>query len=191
MLAFASNIRMSKIGKKPIVIPEGVTIDVKENVISVKGKNAELSVPILSGINVELKDGELIFSPSGKDKQIISNWGTLRALVQNAVNGASKNFTKTLIIEGVGYRASIEGTELVLSLGYSHQIKFPMPEGVNITVEKNSVIISGPEKELVGEVAAKIRRFRKPEPYKGKGIRYSDEVVRRKAGKKAVGAGGV
>lgn len=191
MLAFASNIRMSKIGKKPIVIPEGIAVEVKEDVISVKGKNAELSVPVLSGINVELKDGELIFSPSGKDKQTISNWGTLRALVQNAVDGASKNFTKTLIIEGVGYRASIEGAELVLSLGYSHQIRFPMPEGVNITVEKNSVIISGPEKELVGEVAAKIRRFRKPEPYKGKGIRYSDEVVRRKAGKKAVGAGGI
>ena len=182
---------MSKIGKKPIVIPDGVTVEVKESVISIEGKNAELSVPILAGINVELKDGELIFSPSGKDKQTISNWGTLRALVQNAVDGASKNFTKTLIIEGVGYRASIEGTELVLSLGYSHQIKFPIPESVSIAVEKNSIVISGPEKELVGEVAAKIRKFRKPEPYKGKGIRYSDEVVRRKAGKKAVGAGGI
>ena len=182
---------MSKIGKKTSVIPEGVTVDIKEDVISIKGKNAELSVPRLSGITVELKDDKLMFSPMGKDKQTTSNWGTLRALVQNAVDGASENFTKTLIIEGVGYRANLEGTELVLSLGFSHQIKFPIPEGVEMTVEKNSIKISGPEKELVGEVAARIRRFRKPEPYKGKGIRYSDEVVRRKAGKKAVGAGGI
>jgi len=182
---------MSKIGKKPIVIPEGVTVEVKESVISIKGKNAELSVPMLAGINAQLKDGELVFSPSDKDKQTISNWGTLRALTQNAIYGASENFTKTLIVEGVGYRANIEGTELVLGLGFSHQIKFPIPEGVNITAEKNSIVISGPQKALVGEVAAKIRSFKKPEPYKGKGIRYSDEVVRRKAGKKAVGTGGV
>ena len=179
---------MSKIGKKPIVIPEGVAVEVKESVITIKGKNAELSVPMLAGINAELKDGELVFSPSGKDKQTLSNWGTVRALTQNAIYGAGEDFKKTLIIEGVGYRASVEGKELVLGLGFSHQIKFPIPEGVNITVEKNSVIITGPEKALVGEVAAKIRSFRKPEPDKGKGIRYSDEIVRRKAGKKAVGA---
>ena len=182
---------MSRIGKKPITIPEGVVIDLKEDVISIKGKNAELSVPILAGIKVELKDNELTFSPKDKDKQTVSNWGTLRALTQNAIDGSIENFVKTLIIEGVGYKAVIEGTELVLNLGFSHQIKFPIPKDVSVVVEKNSVIISGPGKELVGEVAAKIRRFKKPEPYKGKGIRYSDEVVRRKAGKKAVGAGGV
>jgi len=182
---------MSKIGKKPIVIPEGVTIEIKEGVIKIKGKNAELGVPMLAGVSVEMKDGELVFSPSDDSKQTMSNWGTLRALTQNAILGAVEDFEKILIIEGIGYRGNIEGNDLILSLGYSHTIKFPIPEGVKIEVDKQKITIRGAHKALVGEVSAKIRSFRKPEPYKGKGIRYSDEIVRRKAGKKAVGTIGI
>jgi large subunit ribosomal protein L6 len=181
---------MSKIGKKPIDIPEGVSVEIKDNKIEVKGKNATLGVAKLAGVSVEKKENQIVFLPKNGEKQTISNWGTLRALVQNAIEGALENFTKQLIIEGVGYRASMEGQELVLGLGYSHQIRFSTPEGVSIEVSKNTITISGADKALVGEIAAKIRSFRKPEPYKGKGIRYSDEIVKRKAGKKAVSAGG-
>jgi len=181
---------MSRIGIKPVVIPEGVTVEIKEGKVEVKGKNATLSVPTLAGISIEKKEDSLVFTPSNKTKQIVSNWGTMRSLVQNAVIGASENFSKELVIEGVGYRANVEGSDLVLGLGYSHQIKFPIPDGIDIKVDKNTITISGASKENVGEAAAKIRSFRKPEPYKGKGIRYSDEKVRRKAGKKAVGAEG-
>jgi len=180
---------MSRIGKKPVEIPEGVTVLVKDNHLEVKGENATMTVPSLSGVNVEIKDGHVSFSPKDNNKQTTSNWGTMRALTQNAVLGASENFKKELIVEGVGYKVNIEGKKLVLNLGYSHVIEFSVPEGIEITAEKNTVSISGADKAQVGETAAKIRAFRKPEPYKGKGIRYSDEVVRRKAGKKAVGAG--
>jgi len=182
---------MSRIGKNPVIIPDGVTVEIKKDLIEIKGSNATLSVPRLKGISIESKDNQLIFSPEKTDKQTTSNWGTLRALVQNAVKGAVEDFTKELIIEGVGYRANLEGNVLVLGLGYSHPIKFAIPEGIKIEVNKNKLNITGYDKAVVGEVAAKIRSFRKPEPYKGKGIRYSDEVVHRKAGKKAVGAGGV
>lgn len=182
---------MSKIGIKPIVIPEDVAINIKESEVEVKGKNATLSVPILEGISVEKKENELVFSPSDETKQVRSNWGTMRSLVKNAVIGVNEDFSKELIVEGVGYRANVEGSDLVLGLGYSHRIKFQIPEGINIKVDKNMINISGADKARVGEAAAKIRSFRKPEPYKGKGIRYSDEVIKRKAGKKAVSAEGV
>jgi len=181
---------MSRVGIKPVTIPEGVVVEIKESGVEIKGKNATLNVPILNGISIEKKENELIFTPSKKNKQTMSNWGTMRSLVQNAVIGAGENFSKELIIEGVGYRANIEGNELVMGLGYSHQIKFPIPDGIDIKVDKNTVTISGADKARVGEAAAKIRSFRKPEPYKGKGIRYKDEIIRRKSGKKAVGAEG-
>ncbi len=176
---------MSRVGKKPIVVPNGVTVEVKEETISVKGKNAELSVPVLAGIKVEYNEGEIAFIPRDKKKQTLSNWGTLRSLTQNAISGVSEDFEKTLMIEGVGYRANVEGNELVLGLGFSHPVRFKIPDGVKITAEKNVIKVSGADKALVGKVAAEIRLFRKPEPYKGKGIRYSDEIIRRKAGKKA------
>lgn len=179
---------MSKIGKKTIMIPEGVSVDIKEDSIEVIGKSDTLKVPRLSGIKVEIKDNEIAFSPEDKNKQTLSNWGTQRSLTQNAVIGVVEGFKKELIIKGVGYRARVEDKSLVLGLGFSHPIKYSIPEGINITVEKNTVIVSGIDKAAVGEAAAKIRSFRKPEPYKGKGIRYSDEIVRRKPGKKAVGA---
>jgi len=178
---------MSRIGKKPVVLPEGVTVEMGERELRVRGKNAELGVPLLPGIKVEIRDNQLIFTPTRNTKQTLSNWGTMRSLTQNAVLGASQNFSKTLIIEGVGYRANLEGDNLILNLGYSHPIKFPIPPGIKIVVEKNTIVVAGADKQKVGQAAAKIRSYRKPEPYKGKGIRYSDEVVRRKAGKKATG----
>ena len=181
---------MSKIGKRPILIPEGVAVNVSEDTIEIKGSNGETVLPLLPGIKVEKKDDQLVFIPQGETKQTQSNWGTMRALTDNAINGALKDFSKSLIIEGVGYRANMEGEKLLLNLGYSHTIRFDVPKGIKITVDKNTLNILGSDRQLVGETAARIRRLRKPEPYKGKGIRYSDEVVKRKAGKKAVGKAG-
>lgn len=178
---------MSKIGKKPVTIGEGIIVNVGEDVVEIKGGNSILTIPILPGVKVEQKENNLVFTPRNSTKQTLSNWGTMRALVENAIKGAAEDFIKVLIIEGVGYRANVEGQNLLLNLGYSHPVKFGIPEGIKVTVEKNTVSVAGPSKQLVGETAAQIRRLRKPEPYKGKGIRYADEVVRRKAGKKAVG----
>lgn len=181
---------MSKIGKRIVSIPDGVTVTLGKEAVEVKGPNATLSVPTLPGIKIEMKDGALSFTPEDDLKQTESNWGTMRALVRNAIEGSKTAFTKTLMIEGVGYKAVLEGDTLVLSLGFSHPVKFPIPEGIKIEVEGGTLKISGASRAMVGEVAANIRRHKKPEPYKGKGIRYSDEVVKRKSGKKAVGSGG-
>lgn len=166
-------------------IPAGISAEMKNGFLEIKGKNATLSVKLLSGIKAEIKDGEIIFTPNGSTKQIISNWGTMRALTANAVSGAGVDFVKELVIEGVGYRAELQGKNLVLNVGFSHQVNFPIPEGIKITVDKANIKITGSSKELVGETAAKIRRIKKPEPYKGKGIAYKGEVIRRKDGKKA------
>lgn len=180
---------MSKIGKKPVSIPEGVTVSISSETVEIKGERGVLHVPLLPGVNISEENGVLVLSPKDKQKQTLSNWGTMRSLVQNAVLGAKEDFVKELVLEGVGYRASVEGNEVVLGLGYSHPIRYKIPDGIHVTTEKNTIRIAGADKAQVGEVAAEIRSFRKPEPYKGKGVRYSDEVVRRKAGKKAVGAG--
>ena len=176
---------MSKIGKKPVDIIDGVTVEIKENHLEVKGPKGTLTVPILPGINVEIKEGKVFFTAKNNSKQTISNWGTARALTENAVIGSKEGYVKTLLIEGVGYRAAMEGNTLVMNLGFSHPIKYAMPEGIIAVVDGNKITISGANKGLVGEVTASIRKYRKPEPYKGKGIRYENEVVRRKAGKKA------
>lgn len=182
---------MSKLGKKPIAISEGVSASIKDGVLEIKGKNATLSVPVLSGVKVEVKDNSVVLTSSDASKQTLSNWGTMSAHVRNAIAGAAADFKKELSIVGVGFKAAIEGAkDLVLSVGFSHPIKFPIPAGVKIAVEKNNIIISGSNKWLVGETAAKIREFKKPEPYQGKGIRYKDEVVRKKAGKKAAAKAG-
>lgn len=181
---------MSRIGKKPVIIEEGVTAEIESGTIMIKGANSTITLPILSGIKVEKKENELVFTPENETKQTFSNWGTMRALTENAIKGAGKDFSKSLVIEGVGYRANVEGESLVLNLGYSHPIRFKVPNGIKITVEKNVVTIAGADKQIVGETAARIRRMRKPEPYKGKGIRYSNETIKRKAGKKAVGKAG-
>ncbi len=180
---------MSKIGKQPIEIPDGVNVTVTESDVTVKGPKGELKIPILDKVKVKQDGKMLIFSIASNMKQAKSNWGTQRALVQNAVKGVVSGFEKTLIIEGVGYRVTKEGESLNLNLGFSHSVKYAPPQGITFEVEKNSTLkVKGIDKGLVGKVAADIRQLKKPEPYKGKGFRYSDEIIRRKTGKKAAGA---
>jgi large subunit ribosomal protein L6 len=177
---------MSKIGKQPIKIPAGITVTIEGKEIKIKGPKGELLVPVLAGIHSVMEKDEIVFSIKDSTKQHRSNWGTQRALVQNAVSGLVKDFEKTLVLEGVGYRVTKEGENLSLSLGFSHPIKYAAPKGIVFEVEKNSILkIKGSDRSLVGQVAAELRAMKKPEPYKGKGFHYSDEVVRRKAGKKA------
>lgn len=180
---------MSKIGKKPIHIPENISVTIDGGEIVVKGKEGSMTIKILDGVNAKLEGSELTFDILRNSKQAHSNWGTTRALVANAIKGLQEKFEKTLIVEGVGFRVAKEGEGLALSLGYSHPIKYAAVPGITFEIEKNSIVkIKGYDKSLVGKVAAEIRAMRKVEPYKGKGFRYSDEVVRRKSGKKSVGS---
>lgn len=177
---------MSKIGKKIIIIPDNVKAEIKEKEILIKGPKGELRVPIFDGFKVELDGNSLkVIPPQSQKKSTFAFWGTLRALIANAVKGVSEGFEKKLEIEGIGYRANVEGNTLVLNLGFSHPVRFEIPKGITITVEKNLITVTGVDKQLVGQTAAKIRSFREPEPYKGKGIHYLGEHIRRKAGKKA------
>lgn len=177
---------MSKIGKLPIVLPEGFAADISAHTVVIKGKSGSLQIHIPKGAKVSLEGNELKAEAIGSSKQSRSSWGTLRALMQNAVEGLTKGFEKTLILEGVGFRIAKEGEDLNMNLGFSHPVKYKKPDGVFFEVEKNTILkIKGSDKGLVGQVAAEIRSMKKPEPYKGKGFHYSDEVVRRKAGKKA------
>lgn len=177
---------MSRIGKKPIQIPEGVEVKIEGDLIMVKGPKGELKNQIRPEIKVEIKDKEIEFKPVIFHKGMPALWGTYRSLVSNMIEGATKGFEKTLEIEGVGYRAALEGKDLAVSLGYSHPIKVKAPQGIEFKIEKNMIKIFGIDKQLVGQVAAEIRAKRKPEPYKGKGIKYQGEIIRRKTGKKAV-----
>ncbi len=180
---------MSKIGKKIINIPSGVKVDIKDGNIVFSGNNGVLYVNILSGIAPKLENESLVFEALSSDKQTRSNWGTMRALSANALDGASKDFVKELKIEGVGYKVNIEGDTVIFNIGYSHPVKFKIPAGIKVSVEKNIVKITGADKQLVGEIAANMRAIRKPEPYKGKGIMYVGEIIRRKEGKKVAGSG--
>jgi large subunit ribosomal protein L6 len=183
---------MSRIGKKPVVIPAGVTIDLAPNLLKATGPKGELSLPIHPKVNVEKKDSEILVSVKREDnKQERALWGLYRALIANTIRGVVEGFTKILEINGVGYKAAIAGKKLTLNLGYSHPIEMEAPEGIDVKVEKNIITITGIDKQAVGQFAAVIREQRRPEPYKGKGIKYSDEIIRRKAGKvvKAVGGG--
>ena len=184
---------MSKIGKKPIVVLEGVEVQLKDGVLHFKGKQGELELKLIPYISVEIKDKSLLFTSTASHKQARANWGTIAALAKNAIQGVSEGFSKKLQLEGIGYRANLEGKNLVLNVGFSHPVKYEPLIGVKLSVEKNIITVSGLDRALVGEVAAQIRRIKKPEPYQGKGIRYFGEVIRRKAGKKAaatVGAAG-
>ncbi|MFA5098882.1 MAG: 50S ribosomal protein L6 [Candidatus Paceibacterota bacterium] len=178
---------MSKIGKKPIVVPASVEVKIDDGFLFFKSSNGNMKLEVPRGIKAELKENELTFSPENKLRLTQALWGTARALANNAINGLSSGFEKSLKLEGVGYRAAMEGEALVLNLGLSHPIKFIPPQGVKISVDKNVIQVKGYDKGAVGQSAAKIRAFKKPEPYKGKGIRYSDEIIRRKAGKKVAG----
>jgi large subunit ribosomal protein L6 len=178
---------MSKIGKKPIVIPNNVEVEISDGFLDFKGSNGSSKIKIPSYIKAEIKEGNILFSPENNSKQARANWGTIRSLANNAIIGLTEGFSKNLEVEGIGYRANMEGENLVLNLGLSHPIKFTPPQGIKISTEKNTIKISGIDNALVGQVAAKIRAFKKPEPYKGKGIRYQGEIVRRKVGKKVAG----
>lgn len=180
---------MSKVGKKPIEIPSGVSVTVEEgNVVTVKGGKGELKQTFGSEVNIETKDNEVIVTPVKEHHKFYAAWGLVRALLNNMVEGVSRGYEKKLEIQGVGYKVALKGKDLDLGLGFSHPVLFKAPEGVTFTVDKNIITISGIDKQLVGQVAADVRKLRKPEPYKGKGIRYEGEQVRRKVGKK-VGAG--
>ncbi|MEA2088806.1 MAG: 50S ribosomal protein L6 [Patescibacteria group bacterium] len=178
---------MSRIGKQPIKILEGVEIKISnDNIVSAKNQKGELKVQIHSDVKVEKKDDEIIVSiqdlENNKQKAL---WGLSRTLIFNMIEGLTKCFEKKLEVNGVGYRVALAGNKLVLNVGYSHPAEFEVPEGINITVKGNLITINGIDKQLVGEVSARIRKIRKPEPYKGKGIKYIDETIRRKAGKAA------
>jgi len=177
---------VSRIGKKPIEIPKGVTITKNGSSIKVKGPKGELERKVHSNISVEIKDNELIVTRPDDTKENKALHGLTRALIQNMVDGVLNVFTKTLDIVGVGYRAELKGKNLLLNIGFSHPIYFVPPEEIVLqTPAQTQIVISGIDKQLVGMVAAKIRSIRKPEPYKGKGIKYSDEQIQRKAGKTA------
>lgn len=180
---------MSRIGKNPITIPSGVTVEKREqNVLHVKGPKGELSLAVHPKIIVEIADGVLTCKRSSDSKTDKSLHGLSRTLIMNMVEGVTKGFEKKLEIQGVGYRAAVQGTKVNLTLGYSHPIEYQLPKGITLTIDpdkKNIMIIAGTDKQMVGEVAAQIRSYRKPEPYKGKGIRYLGEHITRKAGKAA------
>ena len=178
---------MSKIGKKPIEIPTDVAVTVEGQTVKIKGPKGESSFNIPKEIGLKLEGNQLLILPIGKSKKTPALWGTTRAVIANMVTGVGKHFEKKLEIEGVGFKVQIQGGNLVLNLGFSHQVVFKVPEGIRVDVEKNVIIISGISKELVGQTAANIRALKKPEPYKGKGIHYVGEIIRRKAGKKVAG----
>jgi large subunit ribosomal protein L6 len=176
---------MSRVGKKAIPIPSGVKLEVAGRTVTAKGPKGELSYSLLEGLDLTVEGSEARVSQGSQGKNAGALHGLTRAVIRNLVVGVSDGFSKSLEITGTGYRAQVQGRKLLLNLGYSHPIEFPLPDGINAAVEQNRITVSGTDKALVGEVAAEIRRFRPPEPYKGKGIRYSDEHIRRKAGKSA------
>lgn len=179
---------MSKIGKKIITIPEGISVEVKDGEVDIKHGSEATKVPILYGVEPVLNGKDLRFELKSDTKQGRSNWGTMRSIVMNKIIGLVSGFEKTLILEGVGFRITKDGDGLILNLGFSHPVKFEAVKGIEFEVEKNTILkIKGKDKILVGQVAAKIRSFKKPEPYKGKGFHYIDEKIRRKAGKKSGG----
>ncbi len=180
---------MSKIGKKAIEIPNGVTVTYGDNnKVSVKGPKGELSASFHAEINIETKDNEIIVTPKKDARRLYAFWGLTRNLIANMIVGVTKGYEKQLELQGVGYKVALKGNDLDMALGFSHPVAFKAPQGIKFTVEKNIITISGIDKQQVGQVAAEIRKLRKPEPYKGKGVRYVGEKVRRKAGKK-VGSG--
>ena len=179
---------MSRVGKKPIQIPEGVDVKIEGSKVVIKGPRGELTLSVRPEIKVEVKEGKIFLTPQIETKKTKAFWGLTRALLSNMVKGVTEGFEKKLEIEGIGFRANLEGEDLVLNVGFSHPVKIKTPPSIKFSIEKNIITVSGIEKGLVGQVAAKIRKVRPPEPYKGKGIRYLGEQVRRKLGKKAVTA---
>jgi len=177
---------MSRIGKKPVEIPEKTEVTVAANVISVKGPLGELTQEIHPLVQVDVKDGLVVSSPKDDSIKAKAMWGTMSSLVSSMIQGVNTAFEKKLIVEGVGFKVDIQGNKLILNIGFSHPVEIEIPSDLNVSAEKNVISISGISKHKVGQFAAVVRANKKPEPYKGKGIRYDDEVVRRKEGKKSV-----
>lgn len=177
---------MSRIGKQPISLPKGVDVKVADGVVTVKGPKGELSQSLVGQIEAKVEGEELVFTRADDSRTAKANHGLMRSLAFNMVTGVTEGFSKKLLVQGVGYRADVRGTNLVMNLGYSHPIEFPIPSGIDIKVEKdNSITVTGIDKAQVGQVAADIRSFRTPDRYKGKGVRYDGEHVSLKAGKSA------
>src|SRR3989344_6192752 len=188
---------MSRIGKKPIAIPAGTEVSVSQGGISIKGKAGTLARPLHPAVAIKVENNEVIVEPAGKSRLAGALWGTYASHVRNMIQGVNTPFVKKLQVEGIGYRAEIvgkparpddsghSGGQIKLQVGFSHPVLVPIPDGLTLAIEQNIISIPGPDKEKVGQFAADVRAIKKPEPYKGKGIRYEDEVIRRKAGKKA------
>ena len=176
---------MSRVGKYPIDVPAGVTIAVVEGVLSAKGKLGELRLPLTDHVETTVEDNKVSVKPRSNASQARMMWGTTRANIANMIKGVSTGYAKTMEITGTGYRASVQGKNLVINLGFSHDVVYPVPEGITITTPRpTAIMVAGVDKRLVGQVAAEIRGYRPPEPYKGKGVRYDNETIRRKEGKK-------
>ncbi len=176
---------MSRVGKLPVTIPQGVQVAIAGQKLTAKGKLGSLELTLSPNVETKVTDGRVTLTPRLETKQARMQWGTTRALIANMMRGVSEGYTVNLEINGVGYRAQVHGKTLVLQLGFSHDVNFPIPDDIKIACEKpTSIRVTGADKQRVGEIAAKIRGFRKPEPYKGKGIKYDTEHVRRKEGKK-------
>ena len=176
---------MSRVGKYPVPVPAGVTVALDGRTLSAKGKLGERTLELTDAVDVEIGANEVKVSPRGEDRRSRTMWGTTRSLVEGMVTGVSTGFTKSMEINGTGYKAALQGNELVLNLGYSHEIRYPVPAGIKITTERPTAIkVEGVDKQRVGQVAAEIRGYRGPEPYKGKGVKYVNETILRKEGKK-------
>ena len=176
---------MSRVGKYPVPIPQGVQVTLQGRTLVAKGKLGELSLPLTDDVEVEVKDSQVAVSPRRDDRRSRTMWGTTRSLVNGMVTGVSTGFIKNMEINGTGYRAAVQGKDLVLNLGYSHEVRYPIPAGIKITCERPTAVrVEGADKQRVGQVAAEIRGFRGPEPYKGKRIKYENEQILRKEGKK-------
>lgn len=176
---------MSRLGKRAITIPAGTTVSVSDGVLTVKGKGGELSRTIRPLVRITVEGSEARVEPASETRLARALWGTYASHLTNMVQGVNEPFKKELILEGVGYRVALTGNSLTFNVGFSHPVMIEIPKGVTVVVEKNTMTISGADKELLGEFAANVRAIKKPEPYKGKGIRYSNEIIRRKQGKKA------
>lgn len=179
---------MSKIGQLPIEIPSGVTVEINGNTVNVSGPKGVLSVNFTKEVGVKIEEGKIVVGINKDSKIARSNWGTIRMLISNMIKGVNEGWTKQLELVGTGYRSEVNGNTLVLTVGYSHPVNIEAPEGITFKVEKSVITVEGIDKQVVGQVAANIRAARPPEPYKGKGVKYTGEVVRRKAGKAAKAA---
>lgn len=177
---------MSRIGKKPIEIPEGIKIKIKDNKLTVTGSKGVLEMVIVYEIKVEIKDNLVYTSRKQNTKRAAAMWGTTSRLISNMIKGVSEGFEKILELNGVGFRMELKGEKLVMALGFSHSVEIDIPDGLEIKIDKNNLTVSGIDKQAVGQFTAEIRALKPVEPYKGKGFKYSDEIVRRKEGKKAV-----